>query len=298
MIPGMPLTPIELRASPQPQKTLRTAVHRSGLGLHSGTCNDVRLWPAPENTGIVFRVGRCTQRLRPETVSGTDRCTAVNVGEATVLTVEHLLAALQGMAVDNVLVEVEGTEIPALDGSAKGWAEAIAEAGLCDQCEAAQVFYPVTTTEWSDVGSRLTAHPCDRLEITCTIAYEHPLIGVMTGTYVVNPETFCQDLAPARTYGFIGEVEELRKRGLIRGGSLANAIVVYEDHYSSDLLFPDELVRHKVLDLLGDLYVLGWRFCGVIEAFRPGHRVNHAFVRSLVDPRTATTLSQSIARRY
>jgi len=186
------------------------------------------------------------------------------------------------MAIDNVIVEVDGPEMPALNGSASGWVEALNEAGIVGQGCQSSVLSPVEPYAAVHNGCCLGIEPADELVLTCAIHYDHPMIGTMTRTFKICPDRFASEIAPARTYGFASEIEQLRQRGLGLGGSLENALVIYEDHFSAEPLYADEPLRHKALDLLGDLFVLGRRLLGRITAFRPGHTINHAFVKALL----------------
>jgi UDP-3-O-[3-hydroxymyristoyl] N-acetylglucosamine deacetylase len=220
-------------------------------------------------------------RLRPDAVVDTRRCTIVGEREARVATVEHLLAALHGILIDNVLIYVEGPELPALDGSSREWVAALEAAGIAEQDGEALGVTPVATFAVVNGRSCLAVEPSDRLRLTCVIHYDHPLLGTQAGTFAVSPLSFARELAAARTYGFHAEVESLIERGLALGGNPGNALVIFEDHYSTDLRYADECLRHKALDLLGDLYTGGRRFLGNVSAFMPGHTLNNDLMRLL-----------------
>ncbi len=265
----------------EPQRTLRTSVTLTGTGLHTGATSTVTIEPAEADRGIEFVVAGTRLPLSPAAVLSTERATTVGADGAQIMTVEHLLAALHGLGVDNASVHVDGPEIPALDGSARPWVEAILTAGVVDQPAEAVAVSPVVPYAVVAGSSCLVAEPAHSTSITCVLHYEHPLLGTQAGAYAVTPATFETELAPARTYGFAMEVQELLQRGLALGGSLENAVVIYEDRYSCALRFPDECLRHKVLDLIGDLFVIGRRFLGHITAVQPGHKLNHCLVRGL-----------------
>lgn len=272
---------VEERPSGDAQRTLKQEIRVRGRGLHTGVACAATVVPAAVSTGIVFASSDGSFTVRPEAVVGVERCTSLGDGAWSVSTVEHLLAALHGLRVDNARVIVEGPELPALDGSALPWANAILEVGLRDQDAEASAL-KVTRPAAARVGqSCAVALPADVLEVTAVIEYEHPMLGTQAGSFRVEPEGFVRDVAPARTYGFASELEGLARRGLARGGSLDNAVVIYDDHYSDTLRFPDECLRHKVLDIIGDLYTIGRRIVGHIVAFRPGHPITCRLVRTL-----------------
>ncbi len=275
---GMPLQSVP---AGRRQSTIARSVEVRGIGLHTGQPCSVTLSPGAAESGIRFRVGSDEMRLEPSIVCGTQRGTSLQCGSVRVHTVEHLLAALHGMGVDNVLIEVRGTELPALDGSALGWVEALESAGRVELDAEAHVAAPVAATVIHEGASWLIAEKSDRLSVTGVLQYDHPLLGTQVGVFDVDPRSFRSELAAARTYGFASEVEELRSRGLALGGTPTNALIIYDDRYSDTLRYPDECLRHKVLDLVGDLYVLGVPFRGRVTAIRPGHTANHALVRAL-----------------
>lgn len=255
----------------------------SGTGLHSGDKVKVVLHPADAGSGIVF-VGK-GERVAglAANVVGTARGTTVGRNGTSFATVEHLMAALHGLRVDNSYVEVYGPEMPALDGSAKPYVEAITAAGtveLPDRRDVLAVREPiwVATNE-----SYILAIPAKRLKITYVMKYQHPLIGAQTATFVITESNFKRSIAPARTFVMYEEIAGLKSQQLARGGSISNAIVVWQDRVSSDLRFPDELARHKVLDLVGDLALLGTSLAAEIVAVKSGHALNVEFARKLVE---------------
>jgi len=277
------------------ETTLGRAVRLRGTGLHSGEECEITLHPAEADFGLAFQVcgqalGEPSAPLLPvhyDLVTPAERCTSLGKGGAGVLTVEHLLAALQGMEVDNALIEVEGGEVPALDGSAEPFARAIAEAEVVEAADAdgapvprrtVVVSEPVTVTSGK---SRITVLPGSELWLSCWV--EYPDIGEQRAEFEVDPDTFRTEIAPARTFALECDLEELRAKGLGRGGSLDNAIVVGSQGFSSPPRFDNELARHKLLDLLGDLALLGTRLSARVVAFRPGHQINRALVRRLAE---------------
>lgn len=261
------------------QKTIAAQARAEGVGIHSGSRSHVRLCPAGAGTGIRFRVSGVDIPADLDHVVDTRRCTSLGTGAARLDTPEHLLAALFCLQVDNLIVEVDAPELPILDGSAWPWVELVRGAGVVDTGADAPVRRLQREVRLEQGGSIYEARPADDLSIACEVRYDHPLLGVQSGSW--RREAFADALAPARTYGLIEEVEALLARGLALGGSLDNALVIYQDHYSSELRMPQEPLCHKALDLVGDLSLVGGRLTAAITAVRPGHAGNVAFGRLL-----------------
>lgn len=264
------------------QMTLAKSVRLSGKGLHSGRDTVVDIHPAPENTGIVFRHGLNTVSGLASNVVDTSRGTTIGFNGFKVLTVEHLMAALRGSGVDNAYVEVVGGETPALDGSARAYVKAIKEAGLVEQEAERRV---ISLTEPICVrrkDSFILAVPSDRMSITYVIDYDHPMIGSSCSHYVFSEANFAREIAPARTFVLYEEVADLLDRELAQGGSLDNAIVIWRDRMSSRLRFKDELVRHKVMDIVGDIALAGGLLNAEILAVRSGHALNVEFAKEVL----------------
>lgn len=263
------------------QSTLMSSVKLTGTGLHSGGETRVIIHPAPENTGIMFRRdSSCVAGLACN-VTDTSRGTTIGENGATILTVEHLMAALRGRGVDNAVIEVSGPELPALDGSARPYVEAIDSVGLAEQSVYRNAIILKEPVWVQGKDSFVLAVPAPYLQITYVLNYDHPMIGSQTATYVFKESDFGQEIAPARTFVLYEEVAGLLDRNLARGGSLDNAIVIYRDHMSSELRFPDELVRHKVMDLVGDVALVGGLLQAEILAVKSGHRLNVEFAREV-----------------
>ena len=269
------------------QTTLANSVARSGIGLHSGRSVRLVLKPAAVNTGIRFalpsRSGRRIFRLGPDVVTSTAMATTLGHGQETVGTVEHLLAALRGLGVDNALVEVDGGEVPVLDGSALELVQLVRRAGLRLQ-DAPRTVYALTR----EVAVRrenkwIVAEPSDTFEVDYTIDFPHPAIGRQQLCLEVTPQTFAEQLAPARTFGFAHQIQALRDQGLALGGSLDNAVLLDDNGVVNEdgLRFADECVRHKMLDFVGDLAVFGAPVLGRFSVFASGHSLNIEFVREL-----------------
>lgn len=269
------------------QATLASSRRVSGVGLHTGHRVSVTLRPAPEGHGIVFRrtdLGIEVPALAEE-AGRFDHATALGARGREVGTVEHLLSAAFGAGLDNLVVEIDGPEVPILDGSARPWLEAFAAAGLARQAAPAVAFTPRRTLVVpSPTGKRLEIRPARDLRVTYTIDFPNPAIGRQSLTFVVTPESFASHVAPARTFGFLAEYETLKAHGLARGASPDNCIVVGDDRIENgSLRFPDEFVRHKVLDLLGDLALVGRPVTGHVVAYRAGHALHASLARLVRD---------------
>ncbi|NUQ69759.1 MAG: UDP-3-O-[3-hydroxymyristoyl] N-acetylglucosamine deacetylase [Chthonomonadales bacterium] len=263
------------------QTTVRTPVRCSGVGLHSGNSVHISLYPADPDTGIVFRRKDMETRLAPGALCATQRCTSLRMGESRLDTVEHLLAALHAAEVDNVIIEVDGDEVPILDGSARPWMELLDDSGIIVHDVLRTVVKLHGPVAVVDGASCVVAAPADRLRIRCVTHFDHPLLGTQTGDFVITPATFRDQLAPARTFGFEDEIEALSAQGLARGATLDNALLISRNGYSRSLRYHDECLRHKVVDLIGDLFVLGRPLRAEVIAVRPGHRINGLLTRRL-----------------
>lgn len=272
------------------QRTLRNAIKATGVSLHSGEKVYMTLSPAAIDTGIVFRRVDLDAALeipaRAENVSSTTLSTSLEVGAARVSTVEHLLAALSGMGIDNAYVDVSASEVPIMDGSAGPFVFLIQSAGIQEQ-EALKKFIRVKrkiTIEDDDKTASLL--PFDGFKVSFTIDFDHPVFRERTAHAELEFSTtaFVREVSRARTFGFIHEIEELRSRGLALGGSLDNAIVVdeYRILNQGGLRYDDEFVRHKILDAIGDLYLLGHGLIGEFQAYKSGHALNIATLRALI----------------
>lgn len=273
------------------QSTIKQSVSCSGVGLHSGKLVTLTLHPASEDTGIVFDVhapsGVHRVQPSPETAVATGLATTLGVPGASVATVEHLLAALRGLEVDNIIIEIEGGEVPIMDGSAASFVLLIRNAGIIRQPAPRRVARVTRPASYEHDGKWIKAKPYNGLRVEFTIDFAHPLIGVQTFDLEVTPTSFMDELAKARTFGFLRDIEYLRKNGLTLGGSLDNAVVL--DDYSvlneDGLRFPDEFVRHKMLDFIGDMALFDLPLQGHFSIYCSGHAVNNSFLRMLADNR-------------
>jgi UDP-3-O-[3-hydroxymyristoyl] N-acetylglucosamine deacetylase len=260
------------------QHTLGRVVTTQGIGLHTGAPISVTLRPQAESTGIVFRrtdTPVVTDVLaRADHVVDTRLATVLGAGGVTISTVEHLMAALSAAGVDNALVEVDGPEVPVMDGSARAWVALVEEAGLQGQARARQVLVVRERVEVVEGDKRACWEPGLGFRVDCGIAFTHPVVGQQSVSLVVTPESFRVELAEARTFCMMRDVEAMRARGLAKGGSLANAIVLSETSVLNPegLRWPDEFVRHKALDAVGDAFLLG----GPVEGAMTLHKAGHA----------------------
>jgi UDP-3-O-[3-hydroxymyristoyl] N-acetylglucosamine deacetylase len=266
---------------------LRDAIEFVGVGLHTGLPGRVRILPAKAGAGLRFRLDDSVEfPARGDYVIDTRRATMLGIGERTVSTVEHLLSAILGMGVDNALLCVDGPEIPVMDGSAKVFADAIAQVGSLLQREPRQRFIPTSPHLFRDGDKLLIVVPASTFRIRMTVDYDEP-IGAQYRDMEIDPETYLTEIAFNRTFGFEHEVQALIRRGLAQGGTLDNAVVFGPDGPLAPLRAADEPCRHKILDLIGDLALLGaYPQCEVI-AIKSGHKLHCMAVRELRPAGTA-----------
>ncbi len=272
------------------QRTISREASCRGVGLHGGLPVALTLRPAPANTGPVFRcaMGGELREIpaRPASVGDVTNATTLCAGDARVSTVEHLLAAIHSLGVDNVWVDLDGTEIPVMDGSAAPFVDLLAEAGYVDQDADRCILELLEPVEVVEDARRARIEPAAGFGISYTIDFDHPVIGRQEfRAEQLDASQFAAELAPARTFGFLDDVERLRKSGLARGGSLDNTVVLDSDRVLNPggLRWPDEFVRHKALDLLGDLALLGVAIEGRVVVERGGHALHHALARKLIE---------------
>jgi UDP-3-O-[3-hydroxymyristoyl] N-acetylglucosamine deacetylase len=267
------------------QQSLSTWVQFSGTGLHTGMPSVARILPAPPDTGIVFRRTDIGAEIRASAgnVVETAYATVLASGEARISTVEHFLAALCGMEIDNAVVEVDGPELPILDGSARRIAEAIEFVGAETSAVRRRFLWVPGKEKLHRNGSMVALAPSENLEILATVDFPGTVIGKQWLKVTVTPEKFLSEIAPARTFVLREQIDALWAAGLAKGGSLENAIVVEGNkiHNEEGLRFADEFVRHKILDFLGDIALVGVPVRGFFLAVRPGHTVNHCVTEYL-----------------
>jgi UDP-3-O-[3-hydroxymyristoyl] N-acetylglucosamine deacetylase len=264
------------------QRTIEKSVTVDGIGLHSGQPVRISLHPALPDSGIVFESSE-PHRTRipaiPENIVDSRFATTLGVNGTRIQTVEHLMAAAGALGIDNLLVEVDGEEIPALDGSAKPFVELLRAAGRVTQSRPQQPFVTTEPIRVGDEARWLQILPCEEFRVSYTLDLDHPAVGIQTASFSCTERVFVEDLAAARTYGFLKDVGTMRKNGLAKGGSLQNAVVVGRRVIlNGDLRFQDEFVRHKILDLIGDLALLGRPVIGHVVARNAGHALNHQLV--------------------
>ena len=282
------------------QHTVRRSVSCTGIGLHSGRKVTLSLRPAAAGTGIRFRRADLDGVEIPATVENVDRlhyATGLSRNAETVRTVEHLLAALVGVGVDNVVVDLDQPEVPIMDGSAASFVYLLHEAGLRRLAAPRRYLKVIRPVSLSRGDKRIALYPSDHFKVSYSISFDHPLLRHMSRTITVTRASFADEIAPARTFGFLKEVEMLRRQGLALGGSLENAVVLGDTGVlNSRLRFEDEFVRHKILDAIGDLALVGRPVIGHLVAHRGGHRLHTAFAEKILDEADAWRIVESPGR--
>lgn len=266
--------------------TIASPVTLEGVGLHLGVPCHLTFRPAAPGDGIRFvrtdRPGRPVIPALVEHAVLTERRTQLGTGDDAIHTVEHVLAAVAGTELDDLVIELDGPEPPVMDGSAVAFLEALRAAGTHAHRGEVQYLRILSPVRLVDGESVYEVHPSDRLDLSVSIEFPHPLIGRQECRYAVTPDVFAREIAPARTFGFVEEVDALRSRGLIRGGSTQNAVVLGADGVVENTLrWPDEFVRHKALDCVGDLALAGRRVRARVVAHKPSHRGTILLVREL-----------------
>jgi len=268
------------------EQTIRSAVECSGIGLHSGAPVRLRILPAPSNTGIVFRrtdLDGFEMEAVGRNVARVSYATSLMKKGVLISTTEHLLSAFVGMGIDNAIVELDNLELPILDGSAQPFVDLIRRAGVRKQRRPRSFLRILRSLELREGNKFIGVYPSDRYSVSYTIDFPHPLIGRESRTLELTNGHFVKEIAPARTFGFLHEAEMMRQQGLIRGASNENALVLTRDGIvNPPLRFPDEFVRHKILDLIGDLALIGRRILGNVVADRAGHAMHTALVSRLL----------------
>lgn len=271
------------------QKTLRNSVKLSGVGLQTGRAVSMTIKPAPVSSGINFvRIDLPNRPLLNinsvslDTCASPERRTALAVGPMQIQTIEHMMAALSGLSVDNISIELDSDELPGMDGSAKDFVAAIRKAGIEEQTESRRAL-EIREPAWCREGdSFIAAFPGDNFKISYTLSYPAPSIGTQYLSLVLTEDIFEAEIAPARTFCLEEEAVELIKRGLGKGANYDNTLVMGRSTpVNTALRFPDEPVRHKVLDLIGDLYLLGMPLKGHVVAIKSGHKLNMELVKKL-----------------
>lgn len=268
------------------QQTLKKSTECVGIGLHSGRPVSMRLLPAPADHGIVFvRLDQGSRRVhaRVANVARTRFATTLSENGTSVATTEHLMSALYALEIDNAIVELDGAEVPILDGSAAPFIYLIHEAGIQQLASYRPRLVLEKSLSVTGQGCRITASPAPALSIDYSIHFDHPLVGAQNYRGSVDRRSYLTGIATARTFCFLRDVEALRRQGLALGGCLENAVVVGDEGVLNDSLrFEDEFVRHKVLDLIGDLALLGTPFVGHVRAERAGHLLHTRLVQEIL----------------
>ncbi len=273
------------------QKTLAGIVGIAGVGLHSGKRAKVTLRPAEENTGYLFvnKDSSIPSEIPAlfDKVIDTTLATTIGTKNVYVKTVEHLIAALRGLDIDNVIVEVEGGEVPIMDGSCAPFIYILKKIGFREQRRYKKFIMVTKEIEFRDEDKFIKIEPFNNLQIDFTVDFPHPAIGKQSISFSFSPNNFERDIARARTFGFFKDVQYLKSKGLALGGSLENAIVIGEEGIINHegLRYKDEFVRHKVLDLLGDIALLGYPVIGKIVAHKSGHHLNNMLCKELFENR-------------
>lgn len=274
------------------QRTLARRVECTGIGLHSGKKVNLTIKPAPVNHGIKFV--RVDLPHKPviaahfRNVVDTSLATTLGADGVIVSTVEHLMATFAGLSIDNALVEMDAYEAPIMDGSAEAFTSMLQGAGIKTQSGKRYTFVVKKPIEMEENGKKVGLYPSEDLRISYTIEFDHPLVRHQSYSISLTDSLFEKEICRARTFGFLHEVNYLKQNGFARGGSLDNAVVLDEDKILNHegLRYEDEFVRHKVLDCIGDLSLLGMPFVGHIVAHKSGHALNHALLKKFIDQKS------------
>lgn len=277
------------------QRTLKKAISATGVGLHNGEKVTLTLRPAAPNTGIIFKRVDLPQpneiKATPDAVRDTRLCSALEENGARVATVEHLMSALAGLGIDNVYIDVNASEIPIMDGSSGPFVFLLQEAGIAEQAAAKKFIRVKKNVEVIEGDKWVRFEPYHGFKIDFTIDFNHPVFENSGNNVKIDfaADSYIKEISRARTFGFMHEVEYLRSNGLARGGSLENAIVLdeYRVLNSDGLRYDDEFAKHKVLDAIGDLYMLGHPILGAFYAYKSGHALNNQLIRALMQDETA-----------
>ncbi len=267
------------------QRTLAQPVHFKGVGVHSGKEVNLTLKPAPPNSGVNFR--RVDLPAKPQIkahfnrVVDTSLATVIGENGCIVSTIEHLMACLAGLSIDNVVAELDDYEMPIMDGSATLFTHSIRKSGIVEQ-NAPRVYFAVNSPiKLEKHGKSVCLYPADRMRISCTIEFDHPVIKTQTFSIDLTEDSFEKEICRARTFGFLHELELMKFYGLAKGGSLDNAVVLDQNGIVNEngLRYADEFVRHKILDCIGDFSLLGLPILGHVDLYKSGHHFNHEFLK-------------------
>jgi UDP-3-O-[3-hydroxymyristoyl] N-acetylglucosamine deacetylase len=279
------------------QRTLKRQISCAGIGLHSGQKVTLTLKPAGPDTGVRFRRTDLGVEIPASVheVSGVQHATVLGKAGATVETVEHLLAALVSAGIDNVVVELNHREVPIMDGSSAPFLYLLQEAGVKKLSTARKFLKILKPVQVATGDKRIAVYPSDHFKVSYTISFDHPLLRHQSRTERITEQSFADHIAGARTFGFLKEVEWLRQNGLALGGSLENAIVIGDTGVLNALRFDDEFVRHKILDVVGDLALVGYPMIGHVVAHRAGHALHTALAAEILKEQEAWCLVEAPA---
>lgn len=285
------------------QTTLGRSFTASGIGLHSAASVNVTVLPAPAYTGYLFRrtdLSNFEIQASPQYVAHVSYATTLMKSGVMIATVEHLLSALMGCGVDNAIIEIDSLEVPILDGSSDEWVDLIEQAGIATLPAPRAFLRVLKRIEVSEHNRSMFIEPASQFRISCEIDFPHPLIGRQHFAVTLHNgkamRTYIKEIASARTFGFVGELEALRRNGLARGGSLENAIALTPDSILNrePLRYADEFVRHKILDIIGDLALCGMPILGHVHAVRSGHGLHTMLLSNLLRDDTAWEVTSQI----
>jgi UDP-3-O-[3-hydroxymyristoyl] N-acetylglucosamine deacetylase len=278
------------------QHTLASEASLSGIGLHTGVTVSIRLLPAPANTGIVFKrtdLDGFIIEAQSRHVARVSYATSLMKKGVLISTTEHLLSALAGLEIDNAIVEIDNLELPIVDGSALPFVKLIREAGRRPQRARRKYVKILKPLELTEGSKRIAVYPSECFSSSYSILFPHPVIGAQSLDFAPSAGSYENDIAPARTFGFLAEVEMLLKSGLVKGGSLENVVVLDQEHVMNPegLRFPDEFCRHKILDLIGDISLFGHPLIGHVVADRAGHAMHAQLISQLLRQKNCWTLT-------
>lgn len=283
------------------QRTLSSSIAVTGRGIHSGYRVKMKLIPANADSGIVFRrVDIPTSqdiKLNPFNVGATENNTAIGQGKEAIHTVEHLLSALYGLGINNVRVEIDNSEVPIMDGSAASFLFLLKEAGITNLNKPKSFLIIKKKLRVEKDGKWAEIEPSDQLLINSTIVFPHPIIKTQKRQFVFSCQNYVDEISKARTFGFLKDVDMLKRKGLAKGGSLDNAVVLDDFNVvnSEGLRFNDEFIRHKILDTIGDLSLLGHDLVGKINTYKSGHNIHNLLCRKILDTPDAYEIVSSLS---
>jgi UDP-3-O-[3-hydroxymyristoyl] N-acetylglucosamine deacetylase len=281
------------------QRTIAKEISVTGIGIHSGKRVTMKLYPAKADSGILFKrvdiIGSQILKATALSVSATNNNTTLGSGIEVIHTVEHFLAALYGLGIDNVVCEIDGPEVPIMDGSSSSFIFLLKEAGVQYLNESKKFLVVKKTIKVSDGDSWATIEPAENLIIDSTIVFAHPVIKKQNHIFNFSCDNFINEICRARTFGMLRDVDMLKRKGLVKGGSLDNAIVLDDFRVvnSEGLRFKDEFVRHKILDIIGDISLLGNEVAGKITAYKSGHKLHNILCRQLLSDQSAYEIVNS-----